>query len=78
MTVYKYQKVRLVCNGKIKCCNYCSDIEFSEGYCKECGRPLWKRANEQCGFILGYMDSTIKKQGKLDIICRNCKTVLTI
>jgi hypothetical protein len=78
MVQYKYQKVRLVCKGIIKGCDQCSDVDFSEGYCKFCGRPLWKKINEQCSFVLGYMDSTIRKQGKLDIICRNCKTILTI
>jgi len=76
--LYKYQKVRIVCNGKIKGCEHCSDVDFSEGYCKMCGRPLWKKVNEQCNFVLGYYDNTIRKQGKIDVICRNCRTVLTI
>jgi hypothetical protein len=78
MTVYKYKKVRLVCLGLIKGCEYCDSIEFSEGYCKNCGRPLWKKIGEQCNFVLGYYDGTIRKQGKFDIICRNCRTITTV
>lgn len=75
---FKYRMIRLVCTGKIKNCDNCKDIEFSEGYCKLCGRPLWKKVDETCNFILGYVDSEFKKQGKVNIICRNCKTITTI
>jgi hypothetical protein len=77
-TIYRYKKVRMVCLGLIKGCEHCSDIEFSEGYCKSCGRPLWKKINEQCNFVLGYYDNTIRKQGKIDLICRNCRTITTL
>ena len=60
---YKYKRVRMVCLGLIKGCSYCSTIDFSEGYCKECGRPLWKKVGEQCNFVIGYVDNTFKKQG---------------
>lgn len=75
---YNYKRVRVVCDGIIKGCDECSTIEFSDGYCKLCGRPLWKQINEVCGFTLGYLDYLIKKQGKIDFICRNCNTIKTI
>lgn len=78
MSVYRYKKVRVVCEGLIKSCEHCSDIKFSEGYCKECGRPLWKEVGEQCNFVIGYIDGTFRKQGKVDLICRNCRTVTTL
>lgn len=73
----KYKKVRIVCHGKIKKCEFCRDL-FTEGYCKLCGSPLWKSVNEDCNKILGYYDGDLKKQGNIDFICRDCHTVTTI
>lgn len=72
-----FKMLRIVCFGKIKCCDRCSDIDFSEGYCPQCGRPLWRKPEETCNSIVGYVENGIKKQGKVNFICRNCSTVTT-
>jgi len=77
--MYKYSKVRIVCKGIIKSCDHCKDIH-SEGYCKMCGRKLWKKENEPCNSIVGYVDGEKFKQGRMgiDFKCRDCNSVTTI
>jgi|APLow6443716910_1056828.scaffolds.fasta_scaffold00197_11 hypothetical protein len=76
---FKYKMVRVVCKGKIKCCDRCSEIVFNEGYCPQCGRPLWKKPEEVCNTIVGYVEGDIeKKQGKVNFRCRFCNTITTI
>lgn len=72
-----YRMIRVVCKGKIKSCERCSELEFNEGYCPQCGRPLWKKTEEPCVCILGYVEKEIKTRGKINFVCRNCSTVTT-
>jgi hypothetical protein len=77
---FKYAMVRIVCEGVIKTCKFCEgDSEtIKEGYCAMCGRPLWKKPGERCGFILGYADKNYRQQDKVHIKCKFCNTVTTI
>ena len=77
---FNYKLVRIVCQGQIKSCPFCSDNSetIKEGYCKMCGRPLWKKPGEKCGFILAYVDRNYHQKDKINIVCRNCKTITTI
>lgn len=79
---YKYKTVRLVCRGEIKCCEFCKETDFNEGFCTVCGRPLWKKSGDTCSNIIGYLekpsDGIFKKQGKIHIKCTLCKTMSTI
>jgi hypothetical protein len=72
-----YRMIRVVCKGNIKTCDRCSSSEFNEGYCPQCGRPLWKKSEESCNCILGYVEKEIKIRGKINFVCRNCSTVTT-
>lgn len=76
--MYKYKNVRVVCSGKVKGCPECKDIEFSEGYCKYCRRPLWKKIGDNCREIIGYHDGDFQKRGKVHIKCFYCNTIITI
>lgn len=77
-----YSMIRVVCQGKIKACNFCKENENNgiakEGYCSKCGRPLWKNPGETCSFIIGYIDRNYKQNGKVHIKCKNCNTITTI
>jgi hypothetical protein len=73
MVNFKYKTVRVVCKGKIKVCDNCKDIPISEGYCKLCRRPLWKKEGETCNSIIAYYKGDLK-QGK-EIVCKECKTL---
>jgi len=79
---YSYSMVRIVCQGKIKDCDHCKEPEgketVREGYCKLCGRPLWKQSGDACGFIIGYHDRNYNQQNKVHIKCKFCNTVTTI
>lgn len=78
---YNYQMVRIVCGGKIKSCDFCKDVNenkiIEEGYCKMCGRPLYKKPGESCGFVIGYVDRNYRQQDKVHFICRFCNTITT-
>lgn len=78
---YKYRNVRVVCKGIIKGCDNCKGIEFSEGYCKLCRRPLWRKIGETCNSIVAYYNGSLK-QGKreseiigVDVICKECNSI---
>jgi hypothetical protein len=80
---YNYAMVRVVCEGKISSCEFCSDkLNTKElrydGFCSKCGRPLDKNPGDACSFIIGYVDRRYRQQDKVHIICRYCKTIKTI
>ena len=78
---FGYSMVRVVCKGIIKSCKFCEseDInEIREGYCPKCGRPLWKKPGDSCGFIVGYADRNYRQQNKVHFKCKYCNTVTTI
>ena len=76
---YNYSMVRIVCKGKIKVCDFCKDKkEIQEGYCKMCGRPLWKKSGEDCNFIIGYKDKNYHQQNKVHIKCKYCNSITSI
>jgi hypothetical protein len=78
---FNYSMVRVVCRGEIKSCDFCkideSDESCKEGYCHKCGRPLWKKPGEECGFIVGYLDHNYRQQNKVHFKCKFCNTVTT-
>jgi hypothetical protein len=82
MVDYNYSMIRIICQGKIKTCDFCREEDnnttVKEGYCSKCGRPLWKKSGEHCGFILGYQDKNYKQQNKIHIKCKFCNTVTSI
>ena len=78
---YKYRLVRVVCEGKIKCCKFCDGLDYEkkhEGFCKKCGRPLDKKPGEDCNFIVGYVDRTLKLQKHVNFKCNRCSTITTV
>lgn len=81
---YNYSMQRIVCTGSIKTCEFCKEDDSDEskiskeGYCPKCGRPLWKKAGEKCGFILGYADRNYHQQDKIHIKCKFCNSMTTI
>lgn len=76
---FNYNMVRIVCQGKISACDFCKDIEtINEGYCSKCGRPLWKKSGEECGFIIGYKEKTYHQQNKVHIKCKFCNTMTSV
>lgn len=79
---YNYAFVRVVCEGKIKSCEFCqkilnTDNKKHEGYCSKCGRPLDKNPGDHCGRIIGYLDGRYRQQDKVNFICRYCNTITT-
>lgn len=85
---FRYSMKRVVCNGKIKSCEFCKDSNngktengkpiLMEGYCSKCGRPLWKKPGDDCGFILAYLDRHYNQKDKVHIKCKLCSTVTTV
>lgn len=82
---YNYKMVKIVCRGTIKSCSRCAETGFMEGYCPQCGRPLWKNPGDPCRFILGYVERTNDQKqgnnlcgGKVNFKCTMCNTVTTI
>lgn len=77
--VFNYSMVRIVCQGKISDCEFCKDDKsLKEGYCSKCGRPLWKKPGEICGFIIGYKDRNYHQQNKVHIKCKFCSTITSV
>jgi hypothetical protein len=78
--------VRVVCQGKIKSCKFCNDLDYGsekkevkhEGFCNMCGRPLYKKPGENCNFIVGYVDRGYKQQNKVHFKCKMCPTITTV
>ena len=74
--------IRIVCQGIIKNCEFCKEDEnkesIKEGYCPKCGRPLWKKSGDKCGFIIGYKDRNYHQLNKIHIKCKFCNTVTTV
>jgi hypothetical protein len=73
--------VRVVCEGKIKCCKFCNDLDYDkkhEGFCVQCGRPLDKKPGVDCKFIIGYVDRAYKQQQKVHFKCQRCSTITTL
>jgi len=78
---YKYRLVRVVCEGKIKCCKFCDGLDYEkkhEGFCRKCGRPLDKKPGENCNFIVGYVDRALRPQKHVNFKCNLCSTITTI
>lgn len=83
---YKYRLIRVVCEGKIKSCKFCKDLDYGsdghkimhEGFCSKCGRPLDKKPGDTCNFIVGYYDRNYRQIDKIHFKCRNCQTLTTI
>ena len=83
---YKFSMVKIVCEGINKGCDHCREIPFTEGYCPQCSRPLWKQIGEKCNFVLGYYepkDLTAPrkprvKQGKIHLKCKFCNHIITM
>ena len=76
---FNYSLVRIVCQGTIKGCDFCKDVkEIHEGYCSQCGRPMYKKIGSPCNFILGYKDNNSKLKGNIHIKCKYCNTTTTI
>lgn len=79
---FNYSMVRVICQGSIKECDFCKNVNvdgrISEGYCSQCGRPLWKKPGEKCSFILGYYDRNYRQENKVHIKCKFCNTVTSI
>jgi hypothetical protein len=79
---FNYSMIRIVCQGKIKTCDFCKDNKdnetIKEGYCAKCGRPLWKKSGDNCGFIVGYKDRNYRQQNKVHIKCKFCNTVTSV
>ena len=86
MDNYRYRMIRVVCEGKIKPCEFCKDLDYGteekrimhEGFCKKCARPLDKKPGEDCKFIVGYRDRGYKQVDKIHFKCRNCSTITTV
>lgn len=79
---YNYSMLRIVCQGKIKVCDHCrvkdGEEVVKEGYCKMCGRPLWKAEGDPCNFIIGYRERNYHQVDKIHIKCKFCNTMTTI
>jgi hypothetical protein len=80
---FNYSMVRVVCQGKIKSCDFCKEQVndekiIREGYCSKCGRPLFKNPGDHCGQVIGYYDRRYRQQEKVNIVCRFCRTITTI
>ena len=79
---YNYSMIRIVCKGKIKSCDFCKGVNedgaIHEGFCSQCGRPLWKKPGEDCSFIIGYKDRNYRQQDKIHIKCKFCNTMTTV
>jgi hypothetical protein len=82
MDQYRYRMVRVVCQGKIKTCKFCEGLDYEkhsyEGYCTQCGRPLYKKPGDECNFIVGYVDRLYKQQNKVHFKCKFCQTITTV
>lgn len=86
MDNYRYRMLRIVCAGKIKPCEFCKDMAYEkdgkkivhEGFCSKCGRPLDKKPGEECNSVVGYVDRGYRQQDKVNFICRNCNTIITV
>jgi hypothetical protein len=81
MGAYNYRMVRVVCEGTIKSCKFCNDLDYEkmhEGYCRKCGRPLDKKPGEKCNFIVGYTDREYHQQDKVHFKCKMCSTLTTV
>ena len=79
---YNYAMLRVVCQGKIKSCEFCKEEKdketIKEGFCSQCGRPLWKKPGESCGFIVGYLDRNYHQTNKVHIKCKFCNTMTSV
>lgn len=78
---YRYRMVRVVCQGKIKSCKFCEDLDYEkkhEGFCRKCGRPIDKKPGDDCNFIIGYVDRLFKQQNKVHFKCKMCSTITTV
>ena len=76
---FNYAMCKIICNGTIKSCEFCKNIDnIQEGFCEKCGRPLWKKTGEHCGFILGYYDRNYHQNNKVHIKCKFCNTLTSI
>jgi len=86
MDNYRYRMIRVVCEGTIKSCAFCNELDYGteekiimhEGFCTKCGRPLDKKPGDKCNFIVGYRDRGYKQQNKVHFKCRNCQTITTV
>lgn len=82
MDDYRYRMVRVVCQGTIKTCKFCENLDYEnrayEGYCSKCGRPLDKKPGVKCGYIIGYYDRSYKQQQKVHFKCKMCSTITTV
>ncbi|GAG19524.1 unnamed protein product [marine sediment metagenome] len=67
--------IRVQCKGETLGCERCRNLFKDRGFCKECGRALWKSVGEKCDIAYAYVERNYTWQGKIRIKCRFCKFI---